>query len=165
MKGLLVMLALALAFGGFIVWWSSAQLEADPGEYVALAFGKATDEKIQIDVAVSIAMPRREGPRVDDRTGAVYWQEWVDEHFDLRDDSDEKVRLLRSGYSELMSDREVGGSPEFYLTAKLKPNLHYTFDYIPVLAGGVQYRYDFIAPAEATPMERRHFAPYEPSGS
>jgi hypothetical protein len=159
MKGLLVMLALAIVFAGVVVWWSSAQLEADPGEYIALAFGNPAEDEIQIDVAVSIAMPRREGPRVDQRSGAVYWQEWVDEHFDLRDDSAAKVRLMRSGSSRLMSDREVAGSPEFYLTGKLRPNAHYTFDYIPILADGLRYRYDFIAPGVATPMERRHFTP------
>lgn len=154
MKGLLVLLVLALAFAGVIFWYTQKQMEKMPDEYIAIAFGQPTDDQIKMDVAISIAMPRREYPRFDPITGAVYWQEWVDEHFDLRDGAGNKVMFQRQSMSQLMSDQEVGGSPEFFLTGMIKKNANYTFVYIPVLALGEQFRYEFTAPAEDTNMER-----------
>jgi hypothetical protein len=157
MKGMLILLALALAFGGVGIWYMGHQMSEDPGEFIAFAFGNPKEDSIDMEILVTVAMPRREWARVDKVTGAVYWQEWVDEHFDIRDDNDEKVQLMRSNHSRFISAAEARTTPEFYLRGTLKPNTHYTFDYIPYRIGTLKYRYDFVAPAKEQPTERRVF--------
>jgi hypothetical protein len=120
-----------------------------------------SEESTQIDVLVTLAMPRREGPRVDRVTGAVYWQEWVDEHFDIRDPDGEKVLLRRSHFSRLITERDARTTPEFYLTGKLRPDVDYTFDYIPFRAGNLKYHYEFTAPNVETRTRRQLFDPVE----
>ena len=157
MKGLLVMLVLALIFAGVVIWYTSHQMGDTPDEYIAIAFGDPAQDTIQMDMAVSIAMPRREPPRIDPQTGAVYWDEWVEKHFVLKDSAGVPVRFQRFSLSRLMTDQEVGGSPEFFLKCRLKKDAPYVFVYIPVIGGGEAFRYEFTAPADTVYMERARF--------
>jgi hypothetical protein len=157
MKALLVLLGLALIFAGFVTWYSSRKLEQVPDEYLAMAFGEPTNDRIQMDVAVSIGMARRDPPQPDPTKGPINWDQWVTEHFSLRDASGAELSFTRGSMSRLMTDQEVGGSPEFFLSCKLVPNKQYTFIYRPYLTYVETFRYEFTAPAAEVPMERARF--------
>ena len=155
MKGLVILFGLVLVVGVVGVWLLHAELSADPGALIGLAFGNVQDDMIEMHVVVGMG---HEPPRLDDRTGAPLWDEWFDEHYDLRADTGEKVSLRRMGFSSLITQYEAR-NPEFFLQAKLRAGVSYTFDYMPFRYEARRYRYSFTAPGAGTPFERRHFEP------
>jgi hypothetical protein len=157
--GRLLLAAGLFAVPGGICWYIlMIQTNRDPGHLVPIAIGNATPESIDINFAVSLLMPRIEGPVL--RHNVIQWDEWVQSHFDLRDDAGTKLTLSPSNLSQRMTDA-TAGTPEFFLVGNLKPGKAYTLDYIPRLAEGVPYSYTFTAPAEAKPGERFTFERYE----
>ncbi len=65
--------------------------------------------------------------------------------------------LSRVGQSLLINATDVGGSPEFYLKAMLKPGAKYSFTYLRRGDADTKYRYDFTAPSAKTRMQRVNF--------
>ncbi|MBN2561408.1 MAG: hypothetical protein JXQ75_10810 [Phycisphaerae bacterium] len=161
MKGLIGLAVIGVIGVGLTLWltvWSAS----DPGIGIAHAFGEPTDGAIQLHVVVDMGMPIREPPR-SNLKGTVFWDEWVEEHFVLRDDSGEKLEFQRRSSSTLIPDHKAGGTPEFYLMTKVRPGVSYTFDYIPRKAEPLRYRRTFVAPAEGQQMRRQTFEPVETS--
>ncbi len=157
MKGLIVLVLIGVAVVvGFI--WSASRMSADPGRTIALVFGVPDEETIEIHAAVAPGMVAAEGPRMD-RNGNVLWDEWIAEHFDLRDEAGDKVPMHRRNFSDLIPANKVVGTPEFYVAAKLRIGGRYTFDYIPLVRVGKRYRHTFTAPEDDTSVKRPNFGP------
>ncbi len=156
MKAVIVGLVIVAAVGGAFYYFFAA-VNADPGFAIPLAIGAPVAGEVELNVAVSMLMPRREGPKLGN--AGLLWDEWVADHFDLRDESGNKIPLIRSNFSQLIPDRKAGGTPEFFLTTKLKPGQRYTFDYIPFVPAP-RYRYAFTAPIAPKEAVWEDFKPY-----
>ncbi len=163
MKGLIILFVVGVAACGVIVWLTQWGM-SDPGIGVALAFGNPDEGTIEMHVAIDMGMPRRERPRANIK-GTLLWDEWVADHFDLRDGNGQPVEITRIGYSMLIPEQKVGGAPEFYLKAVLQGGVSYTFDYIARKADAHLYRRTFVAPADTQQMKRWNFEPTERGGA
>ncbi|HEY3244187.1 MAG TPA: hypothetical protein VGM03_12645 [Phycisphaerae bacterium] len=157
MKALITVLIIVGAVGGGF-YLLLAKVNQDPGYAIPVAFGAPAGGEVEMNVAVSMLMPRREEPKLG-RAGLL-WDEWVGDHFDLRDAAGTKLPLKRSDFSQLMTERQAGGTPEFFLITKLRPGQSYTFDYIPVMPAP-RYRYAFTAPSAAKKAEWLTFKRYD----
>jgi hypothetical protein len=160
MKGLMILLGIGVVTVIALGWWYTAGMAADPGFRVPMAVGKGRAGGLEAHIAVSIPLMKLERPRVDRRTGAVYWTEWVEDHFELRDASGQPVRVQRSNFSSLIADGNVG-SPDLYLVAELKDGAEYTYDCVPVKGGPQRYRYAFTPRAAEDWFGRVHFEPVD----
>ena len=157
MKPLIWLVAIG-GLGLIAFFWMSSVMTGDQGIGITLAYGNIQGDLIEVNAAVDMGITRREGPRIDpNRSEQELWEEWLTEHFDLRDDSGARVELKRVGQSLLMDVMKMPGAPDFFLTAKLRTRVQYSFDYIPRRAESARYRYTFVAPAEKTGMKRRTF--------
>ena len=160
MKGLIGLGIVGLVGVG-LVYWVASWSTSDPGIAIAHAFGNPAEDTIELHVAVYMG-PRTEPPRIDpDLSDLQLWQEWLDEHYQLRDDAGTTVEIERIGHSLLMPAHKVGGAPEFFLKAGLRQGTEYTFDFTPRRAEPNRYRYTFIAPAEGEGIKRKTFEPVE----
>ena len=152
-----VILIGACCFGG---WYLYRQATEDPGLPISLAFGNLNEGEVELHVVVSIGMVATEGLRAlvlsDGAPSRQTWDEWIAEHFDLHDDSGQRVQLRRDGHSSLISDQQAH-NPEFYLVGKLLVGVNYTFDYIPRRDWNIHHRQRFTAPAEDRPFQRLYF--------
>jgi hypothetical protein len=157
MRALITVLVIVGACGAAF-YFMLAKVNEDPGFAIPVAFGAPVGSEVEMNVAVSMLMPRREGPKLV--RADLLWDEWVADHFDLRDTAGNKVAFVRSNFTQLMTEREAGGTPEFYLITKLRPGQAYTFDYTPVMPAP-RYRYAFTAPTAAKRAEWLTFKPYE----
>lgn len=153
---LVVGVIVVIAFG----WWYAIGAAADAGFRIPFACGKGRSGALEVHVAVAMQMTALEPPRVDPVSGAVYWTEWVDEHFELRDASDQLVRLQRNNFSSLIPEGKVG-SPDFYLIGQIQEGTRYTFDYIPIKTNPERYRYEFMVSGSGQEFGRVHFAPLD----
>ena len=86
--------------------------------------------------------------------GKVLWEEWVDQHFDLRDHNSVKSKMGMRKHSDLIPPAQVVGTPEGYLICKLKRGQTYSLDYVPKRAEPKRYRHVFVAPDTDIPVSR-----------
>lgn len=150
-------LVVFFAICGGIWFWGAREISKDPGIPVFLAFGKAKDGTMDLIWVVDMAMPRREGPKIDAK-GNQLWDLWVPDHFKVYDESGTHLELERAGGSQLFNETKIPGAPEFYLRAKVQAGKKYTFDYVPQVTEAKIYRHTFVAPGEQQTMERTMFA-------
>ena len=107
MKGLGVLLAIGIAaVAGF--WWTTSKAMSDPGIPVAIAFGNPRNDLMEMHVIIAMGMTAAEGPRRDLMSGRVLWAEWIEEHFYLRDASDQPVTLKYRQGNSLIPDHMAG---------------------------------------------------------
>jgi len=157
MKGLVILVVLAIVALVVGAWVMNSQYGGEPPVLVGLAFGNPSTENVEMHVVVGMGYER---PRRDPLTGAQLWDEWFDEHYDLRADSGERVSLRRANNSPFITERDAG-YPEFFLIAVLRQGVNYTFDFTPRVAEGTPHRFTFTAPSESVPFARRRFEPVE----
>src|SRR5262245_14639472 len=112
-----------------------------------VGYGKPTADSVEMHVAVSMFLPKKDPPKLEHNI--VQWDKWVAEHFQLQDSTGAAVQLQRTGFSNILSDRQSGGTPEFWLKATLKPGATYTFVFTPIVPAPT-YRHTFKAPTEPT---------------
>ncbi len=154
MKGLAVLFGLAVVVvAGFVIF--QGNMNADDQRMITIAIGNNDGKVSDLHLVVAPLMVQ-DGPRVDAASGAEFWDEWLDEHFVLTSDSGSKVRFERMASSNLISDRDAGGSPEFYIKGKVKPGTPYRFEYIPVNENPERFHYEFTAEKEM-PLTRVNF--------
>lgn len=153
MKGLIGFGVVALAALCGVFWYLGSQMGEDNDLPFGMAASKPQNGECELLFVVSMAMPRIQGPKLD--RGAVMWDKWVAEHFQLRDKNGKLYSMTRSmhGNSALISDQQAM-NPEFYLRALVPPG-EYTIDYIPVLEEKRRMRLKFTIGNEGMPFERR----------
>ena len=154
MKGLAVLFGLAVvAIGGYFVFLS--KMDANDQRMITIAVGN-TDGKVSDLHLVIAPLMISDGPREDATSGAVYWDEWLEEHFIMTSAAGDKVKFERLAQSNLISDKQAGGAPEFYIKGKIKHGTAYTFDFVPVDEEPERFRYELTAPTEM-PVTRVNF--------
>lgn len=114
---------------------------------ITMGFGEGKDNQIEMNSVVGFIHKEREAPRSDPVSGTIYWDDWVDEHFQLFDSGRQSVPLMRVSNSSIIPDRKAGSMVEFYLSAKLTPGEEYVYEYIPVKSENRKFRHIFIAPS------------------
>lgn len=135
------------------MWWVMSEFYKDQGVPVALAMGNPKDGTVEFHAVVAMGMSSTERPRMTLK-GGLLWDEWVDEHFDLRDASGERVPLRFRISSGLIPDHKTGGTPEGYVIGRVKSGVQHDFDYIPRRNESQRYRYTFTAADGDVPMKR-----------
>ena len=157
MKGLVVLFVLALvAIIGYFQFMKS--MDSDSQVLVSSAFGNSDKGTCEIHVVVQPLTVKTDPPRADLSTGFVYWDEWLDAHYNLTEDGGKRVKFERAQWSPVISDKEAGGAPEFYLKGKVKQGANYTFEFTPLKDGPRKYRRTFTAPNGDQKMSRDIFA-------
>jgi hypothetical protein len=115
---------------------------------IAMGFGDVYKDQIEMNSAVGMGTKQKDPPRSDPISGTIFWEDWVEDHFQLFDGSRQRVDLKRIANSSIIPDRKVGGAgAEFFLSAKLTPGEEYVYEYIPIKAENKRFRHTFTAPA------------------
>lgn len=154
MKGLAVLFGLAVVVvAAFVIF--QGNMNADDQRMITIAIGNNDGKVSDLHLVVAPLMVA-DGPRVDAASGAEFWDEWLEEHFILTSAAGDKVKFERMNQSNLISDRDAGGSPEFYIKGKVKPDTTYTFEYVPINEEPDRFRYEFTA-AKEMPLTRVNF--------
>lgn len=161
MRGIVGLFVVGLLAAGVTIYFSKKMSE-DPGQLTAIAFGEPHAGEMEFHVAVDLGTVQSEGPKLMPN-GVPLWDQWLEEKFDLRDESGTRVPFTRISQSALMKDIKVGGAPEFYLRAMVKPGVKYTFIYTKRIDEGLKYRHEFSAPTARTDMQRVNFEPMAPA--
>jgi hypothetical protein len=156
-KQMLVTAAVILVACTVGYYWLHHYWSQDQGHLIGVALGNPRDGKVELHVVVSRGMVRAQAPPVAGRGGAILWDQWTRDHFDLRDSAGKAVEMTRMGHSTLISDQKAC-NPEFFLQAWLRAGERYTLDYVPVSTDPQRYRHPFTVPPEGRPFERAHFA-------
>lgn len=153
MKGLAVLFGLAVVVvAAFVIF--QGNMNADDQRMITIAMGN-NDGKVS-DLHLVVAPLMVQDPPKTLPSGTELWDEWLEEHFVLTSDSGDKVKFERMAGSNLISDRDAGGSPEFFIKGKVKPGSVYTFEFIPVNENPERFRYEFTAEKEM-PLTRVNF--------
>jgi len=154
-----------LLFGGgllaalaFVIWYAiGSKMSEDAGEAVPIAFAAPSKDVVMVEIAVSMFSYKNDGPRqINGRFQTK--DEWVKDHFELKDASGNAVPLRRAEFAKALPSN-VAGTPEFYLQADLKPGGSYAFDFIPYVDAGQRYRHQFTAPTDKFEADRVLFKP------
>lgn len=136
----------ALSCGVFLIgamyFYFSANVKKDTPT-LPIAYGAPNSAGVEMQFAVSMFLPKNDPPRLEH--GVILWNEWMNEHFQLRDSSGAAAQLQRLGFSTMLTDRQTGGAPEFWVKAILKPGGTYEFDFTPILPGP-KYRHTLTVP-------------------
>ena len=112
---------------------------------VCMAYSEEGNDKILVHLAVSIGMYRKDPPRFGP-TGIPLNREWVDEHFQLYDDSGNRIPIEKWGSDSLIDQSRAALAPELYLVAILKKGKDYVYEYVPDIRKPEKYRREFSAP-------------------
>ena len=102
----------------------------------------------------------RDAPRLGPGDRPLISQ-WVDDHYILRDESGERIRLKRHGSSSLIAKSRAAISSEFFLITTLKQGKNYALDFIPHVSEPNQYRHAFTAPSDEQDPWHMHFELFE----
>jgi hypothetical protein len=151
MKALIVLVVLAGGIGLACFWaWN----QGSDAMSVQIAFDAPGPKGITMDVCLTSDMSAASGPD----GGAIYnsvWQQWVNEHFTLKDAAGNVVPCEYSNGSHLIGGSR-GKTDIGYLRAVLKPGQRYTLAYRPIPDQPKVFRGELTAPdsAKTTSMLR-----------
>lgn len=147
MKGIIVgFFLLLIALTGVYVF-GLREMYRDHGRDILIAFGVPIDDTIQMHVCVPIGTYMKDPPRLGPNDRLLI-REWVEEHYQLCDDSEQRLPLERYGSSGLLEDARAATAAEFFLMVTLKKGQDYTLDFVPKVREPDRYRYEFTAPSE-----------------
>lgn len=141
MRGVFMLLFGVVLIGGMFFYFSANASKDVPT--LPIAYAAPNTAGVEMQFAVSMFLPKKDPPRLEHNV--VLWDEWINEHFQLRDSSGTPVKLQRLGFSTMLTDRQTGGAPEFWVKTILKPGATYEFDFIPILPGP-KYRHLLTVP-------------------
>lgn len=160
MKGLITLgvIGLIAAIGSMLV---VKKMNEDPGQMLAVAFGNPADGQVEIHTVVLMGMVAADPVRTDPISGYPYWDEWLEQHWDLRDADGDRIPLERSNHSAFINLKEAGGGFEFFLVGKVPQGDVCTFDYIPRKNEKRRYRHNFTAPSGDQKLKRYTFELFE----
>ena len=148
-----VIIGTLVCFAGLM--WIDHERSKDPGYLIGFTLGNPQDGVVELHMVVSMGMTRTEERRLASGE-AGSWDQWIRDHFELRDDSAQTVGLVLLAHSSLISERQAH-NPEFFLKVKLQAGGTYTLDYIPRRAESKRYRHAFTVPAAGQPFKRVYF--------
>jgi len=134
------------------------KMYADHGHDILIAFGAPSGETIQMHTAVKYRMVMRDPVQQDDQ-GRFLWNEWIEAHFRLRDESGKRLGLRRSGSSSLVEKSRAAAAADFFLITSLTKGQNYTMDFIPEMDKPQVYRHTFSAPHDAKDVWHEKFLP------
>lgn len=149
---------LLLGGAGLAGWYMFAQMTADDGELIGIAFGQAHEGEVEMHSIISSYLIGLEPPRIDER-GKRLWQEWVDEHFAMLDAEGAAVPLRYRSTTDIIPHLDLRGIQQGFVVAHLTQGMEYSMTYRPVIAGPDRYNYKFTAPTEDVSLQRKIFAP------
>jgi hypothetical protein len=132
--------------------------ETDDQFPIALAFGTPPSGLYELHVGVEPGMKIIEGPAMSQK-GNLLWDDWVSDHFELKDASGNAVKFSRANNSRLMPTSKIAGTFEFYLTAPVKKGGKYIMTYQPKVDEKLKYRHEFTAPDSPKDPLRTWFKP------
>ena len=158
MKGIVILGVIGIAVGLGIYGYTNYEASRDRGHLIAFACGNLKGDTVEIQIAIPYRMTRLDPPRSTDKR-RVLWAEWVEEHFDLHtnDEARTRVELRRAHFANLIPQAKVG-TPDFYLTGRLKVGATYALDYLPIgVAESKRYRKVFPITTEGKPFARDRF--------
>lgn len=161
MKQLVIISAVILIVCGIAYAWMQHEWSKDQGHLIGIAAGNPQGDELELHIVVSMAIVHADVLPTGGRGGAILWNQWITDHFELRDSAGKDVTFVRDGHSTLISDQQAF-NPEFFLRARVRGGQTYTFDYIPVKSEGRHYRRVFTIPAEGLPFQRAQFDPVRP---
>jgi hypothetical protein len=116
----IVVLILFLAICAFLgSWYLTGETLGDQGNPLAVAFAAAGDDTLEMQIGVPPLVPLADPPEFNERS-IPKWTEWIEKHFQMRDESGKLVPLRRIGTSALFVGEVAAGVPEFVLCADLK---------------------------------------------
>jgi hypothetical protein len=156
MKGLIILAIIIVLVGGGIWVGLTKTLMSDTGLYVLVASGDAPDDKIELNISVDLPFVFKEPPKLDTQ-GNQLWDEWIAQHYDMRDEAGKIIPGFRIAHSQYVDERKIKNLPEFYLKYVLEKDRKYTLTNHPFLAKKTKYAYTFTAVAK--PAERIQFPP------
>ena len=139
-------------------WWAVQNITSDDSFSVQIAFGVPHEGKIELYAIASMGMTAIEAPRMAPN-GKLRWDEWVEEHFDLRTASGSRLLLSMRSSCDVIKPAQVTGTPEGYLFAKVDQGVNYQFDYKPKRAEAKRYRHVFTAPTGDVKVSRKRMEP------
>ncbi len=134
----------------------SREAMRDQGRPIAVAWGAPTPTTLEMQIGVAPLVVLNDPPEVNEK-GVQRWNEWVPNHYQLREENGPDVPLRKIGTSALMLGEKAAGVPEFVLCADLKKGGKHVCDFIPVVAEGKRYRYSFVVPNEPPKVGRELF--------
>ena len=156
MKGIVVLL-IFLAICAFVgSRYLTGEVMGDQGHPLAVAYAAATEGTLEMQIGVPPLIPLADPPEFNERS-TPKWNEWIEKHFQMRDEGGTIIPLRRLGTSALFVGEVAAGVPEFVLCADLKKGGKYSCDFVPILSKGKRYRYSFSAPTEPQKVGRRTF--------
>ena len=151
--GLLGFIAVVAFVGSMAL---SREVVRDQGRLLPIAFGVSRDGAMQMHLGVPALVPVADPPELNARR-TPQWNQWIKEHFQLRDELGTGLRLRKKGTSGLMVGGTAAGDPPFVVWAELTKGGKYTCDYVPIVGDGRRYRYSFVVPREPGKVKRRRF--------
>jgi len=152
-------LVIAVAALGVAVYLNR-EVSKEPGFMLGFAVGNPQSGQLELHIVVQGIMIRKQGPRLASNSAAPLWDEWIDQHFHLRDAAGNTLPLRKDGWSKLIDDR-AAMNPEFFLKGTLQAGDSYTLEYQPYREERKVYRYQFTVPADGMPFSRPNFEPTE----
>ena len=108
-----------------------------------MAYSEEGKDKILVHLAVTMGMYRKDPPRFSP-TGRPLVREWVDEHFQIYDDSENRLHIEKWGSDSLIDSSRAAVAPELYLVATLDKGKDYVFEYVPDISKPEKYRRELV---------------------
>ena len=164
MKGVIIFSLMFFTGAGLLHTFFLREMWSDQGHDILMAFGAPRGDTIQMNLSITFRMVMTDPPRVDEKKDqSAIMKEWVAEHFQLRDESGEVVRLQRMGMSAMLINHRAARAADSYLGAELKQGQKYVMEYVPRTAEAKRYRFEFMAPLEPEEPWHKKFLPVEES--
>ena len=124
------MVALIIVVGlgaGAFYWFGRGVTEPRVG--LQIAFGEPQKDGILLEIILASALTAQDPPEGDTRYNSA-WQQWVDEHVELVDDSGQKVALRYENQATLSALGVSRGSPDVgFIAATVKTGQGYEVRY------------------------------------
>ncbi len=158
MRQMLIIGGVILVLCGIGFVWLDHEWHKDHGVVIGMAAGNPQEGELELHIVVSMGMVTADIVPAGGRGGALLWDQWISDHFSLRDAAGKNVTFAREGHSTLISDQKAF-NPEFFLRARVKAGQTYTLDYTPVAGEPRRCRNTFTVPPEGLPFQRAQFDP------
>jgi hypothetical protein len=144
MKGLIILTLVVILVGAGIWVGVIRSTMSDQGTIFLVVMGNPNEKTVEFDVCVELGMAHMANPRLDERNEPK-WDEWIDEHFEMKDPAGNKAPHIRVAHTMLVDENKVKHLPEFYVQYQIENGKDYTLDFIGGREGNVHYRYKFTA--------------------
>lgn len=156
-----VALVIVLGLGALSYYWLTTYLPGrDHGHLIAYAVGSPGGGILEINVVIPFIMTRHDPPKLKPNGQFQTWNEWLEEHFELRDDTGKRVMLHNSDWANVIPKGKMVGTPKFYAVGPVEPDTEYTFVFYPEGSGQPKrYRHTFALSQEGKKFERAQFMP------